>query len=97
VVEDEGQIVGCWAVTRIVHVEGVWIDPQYRRRSVRIVKLLFRGIYAAAKFFRAKYVWTGADTPEVERLLEKGRRAYLIPFKSYVLAIPQEDTCPQDS
>lgn len=32
VVEDHGEIVGCWSVMTCVHVEGLWIDPRYRRK-----------------------------------------------------------------
>jgi GNAT superfamily N-acetyltransferase len=86
VVEDEGEIVATWAVVRVVHVEGVWVKPEYRRRSLRLVRQLFQSMYEAARQFGVRNVWTSASTPEVEHLLEKGKRAKLAP-KSYVMSI----------
>lgn len=33
VVEDEGEIIGCWALMTVAHVEGLWIAPTHRRRG----------------------------------------------------------------
>jgi hypothetical protein len=51
-----------------------------------LVKRLFAGMYEAARQFGVRRVWTSADTPEVEHLLEKGNRAARAP-KSYVLSV----------
>jgi len=40
VAEDDGVIIGTWAATDIVHLEGFWIHPDHRKKSrlpVRIV------------------------------------------------------------
>lgn len=86
VVEDDGQIIATWAVVRVVHVEGLWVRPEYRRRSLRMVRMLFQGMYDAARRFGVRNVWTSAETPEVQQLLEKGNRAKPAP-KSYVMSI----------
>jgi hypothetical protein len=98
VVQDRGEIVACWAVMLVTHVEGVWIHERYRRRSVRIVRALFEGMYAVARTFGARVVWTGSDSPDVTRILEKGNRARRVPFDSYLMTVPQEDApCPPSS
>lgn len=87
VVEDDaGEILATWMVVRTVHVEGVWVREDYRKRSTRLVRLLFQGMYAAARAFGVRNVWTSAGSPEVERLLEKGNRARPAP-KSYVMSV----------
>lgn len=33
-VEQDGAIVGCWALAWALHANGVWIDPKHRSRGV---------------------------------------------------------------
>lgn len=89
VVERDGEIVGTWAVTRLVHVEGAWIAPPYRGKSRGIVRRLVHGMYASARRFGAPFVWTGAESEEVAALAVK-MGGYRIPWESYVLPIPKE-------
>lgn len=87
VVEDGSRIVACWAVFRIVHVEGAWIAPKYRKRSPRITIGLLRAMQRAARAWGADYVWTGACTDDVRDLIWKlGGKP--IPFDCYALPIP---------
>lgn len=84
VVEDEGQIVGCWAAYRAVHVEGVWIHPDHRRS--RVALRLWRGMRrVVAEMFGAGGAWTGSQSPEIDALLagratEVDGRHFLIRF-----------------
>ena len=68
VVEHDGAIVGCWAVIRYVHVEGVWIAPSYRKRG-RVAAHLLRGMRSVARAMGAEAVWTAAVSDEVEGLI----------------------------
>jgi ribosomal protein S18 acetylase RimI-like enzyme len=70
VVEDDDRIVGCWAVFPIVHVEGVWIAPEYRGNP-RVARRLVGGMKNTARAMGAQAVVTGAMTPEVATLAEK--------------------------
>jgi N-acetylglutamate synthase-like GNAT family acetyltransferase len=68
VVEQDGQIVGCWALMRVVHVEGVWIAPAYRGKA-SVAKRLLQGMRRAAAQWGAKTVATAALTDDVRRLV----------------------------
>ncbi len=71
VVEDaEGVIVGQWALASFVHAEGVEIRADHRKASA-VPKLLLSGMNKAIAVRGFDSVLTGADTPEVGRLLEK--------------------------
>lgn len=92
VVEDNDAIVGVWAATRVVHLEGVWIDPAYRRQ-VPVVRRLLRGAWSVAKAWGAKACWTGAQTDEVRALIQKLHGQELA-MTAYVVPVPSgEWTC----
>lgn len=83
VVEDAGQIIGCWAAFRAVHVEGVWIHPDHRGKvGVRLWRAMRRVI---ADVFDAGGAWTGSQSAEIDALLagratEVAGRHFLIRF-----------------
>jgi ribosomal protein S18 acetylase RimI-like enzyme len=85
VVEDDGRIVGCWALFPVVHVEGVWIDPDYRGNP-RVARRLVAGMKDTARAMGARAVATAALTPEVERLAEKIGGAAL-PGRHYTVTL----------
>jgi ribosomal protein S18 acetylase RimI-like enzyme len=85
VVEDGDQIVACWALFPIVHVEGVWIDPDYRGNP-RVARRLVAGMKDTARAMGARAVATAALTPEVERLAEKIGGAVL-PGRHYTVTL----------
>ena len=68
VIEDGDRIVACWAVIRYVHVEGVWIDPEYRHK-VGIVKRLLVGMHKIVESLGADRVLTGAVTEDVRQMI----------------------------
>jgi N-acetylglutamate synthase-like GNAT family acetyltransferase len=69
-VEDDGQIVGCWAVFPLVHVEGIWIAPEHRGRG-SVARRLLGGMRRAARAMGARAVNTAATSAEVAAMLEK--------------------------
>lgn len=94
VVEDGDRIVGAWAVLRVVQLEGVWIAPEYRTR-VSVARRLLIGTLDLARQVAplAQWVYTGADTPAVARLLTKHLGALKLPYDAYLVPI-RERLCP---
>ena len=86
----DGLILARWIGLRVVHAEGVWIDPRYRK-SPGIVRRLVNGMGQIARHWGVKSVWTGADTDDVRRLIEKlgGTR---IPMDPYVLPLLKKES-----
>lgn len=85
VVEDDaGQIVGCWAACTVVHAEGAWIAPAYRKRASVTVRL-WRRMRHLIRAAGASGVVTGAESPEVVALLER-TRAQRLP-QEYLLCL----------
>lgn len=89
VVEDGDRIVGCWSVLRYVHVEGVWIHPDYRGRS-RVAAYLLRGMRQAARSWGARAVLTAALTDQVRSLIAHLGGVQL-PGDHYVMPLGGED------
>lgn len=85
VVEDGGQVVGCWALFQALHAEGVWIAPGRRGRA-GVARHLMRATLQAARQLGSKTIITGARTPEVERLLTKHLGAVPVPGQQFVFA-----------
>src|SRR6516162_7946650 len=69
VVEDKGQIIGCWGRLMMAHVEGFWIAPSQRRRGGRAMRTLFNAMVADTREAGLASVVTGAANEEVARLL----------------------------
>jgi hypothetical protein len=80
VVEDRGDIVGCWALLTVKHVEGLWIAPAHRGRS-SVGRRLLAGMGALVG--PSTPVFTAALTDDVRQLLSRiGTR---LPGDHYVL------------
>jgi N-acetylglutamate synthase-like GNAT family acetyltransferase len=94
VVEDGERIVGCWAAYPLVHVEGLWIDPAYRKNP-RVAARLWRGMQATAAAMGARAVNTAAISPEVVGLLEHVG-AVELPGRHFSMSIKSGDpSCQQ--
>lgn len=85
VVEDEGAIVGCWAVIRYVHVEGLWIADAHRKRA-GVGRRLLAGMLHAVRALGADRVITGAMGEDVRRLIAHAGGS-LLPGEQYVMPI----------
>lgn len=70
VVEDNDRIVGCWAIYRLVHCEGAWIDPEYRGNP-RVVRRLISGMANVAQAMGGHTVLTAALTEDVATMIGK--------------------------
>ena len=89
VVEDGDRIVATWTALRVVHLECVWIDPEYRG-AFGVVKRLLRGVREIAKGWGARTVVTSAMTDQV-RALAKSLHGTPLPGEHYVM--PMESLC----
>lgn len=86
VVEDDGgQIVGCWCLFTTVHVEGVWVHPDYRGKG-SVARRLLVMMRQQARDLGAVAVMTGALTAQVRRLIATlgGTR---VPGEQYVIPL----------
>lgn len=92
VVEDEGKIVGRWAVLRLVHLEGVWIDEAYRRKP-SAVKSLLQATIAAARRWTDRLVMTGSADPLTHRLVTKHLNGKSIPIEQFWVPISGDQSC----
>jgi len=68
VVEQDGQIVGCWALMSYLHVEGLYIAPEHRKRG-RVGWRLWQAMRDLVRSQGASVVLTAALSDEVRTLL----------------------------
>lgn len=85
VVEVDDEIVACWGVFRMVHVEGCWVAPAYRGNA-GVWRRLLTGMHHTAQAMGAHTVLTASLAPEVSALLDK-LGATELPGRHYVLPI----------
>lgn len=82
---DLGAIVGCWALFRMPHLEGCWIDPQDRRHG-SVARQLLAGVGEAAAAWGATRAVTASLDREVTELLER-LGAEALPGDHFVLPL----------
>lgn len=71
VVEDEaGSIVACWALFSVVHVEGLWIAPQCRKRGAAARRLL-AAMRTELASLGARAVMTAAISDDIKALIAR--------------------------
>ena len=85
VVEEDGEIVRCWATMACRHVEGFWSRPDHRGRAGTLRKL-FLAMRELLKQQGATFVVTQAETPDVVKLLESAGASRLL-GESYLLPV----------
>jgi hypothetical protein len=86
VVEDGDKIVGAWAVLRVVQLEGVWIDPAYRKRGTVAGRLL-NATMRVAKSLAPCMAFTGSTSEDVSELLTTHLGAVRLPMDPYVIPL----------
>lgn len=92
VVEDGDEIVGCWGLMPMWHVEGLWVSPAYRHTpSVfrRLFALMRREIQAVAP----RWLMTGAQDDVVAELLTKHAGAVKVPMEQYMIRTQGDQRC----
>lgn len=70
VVERNGEIVACWSLMPVYHVEGLWLAPG---SGGGVFRALIRAMRALVREKGVTAVLTNACTPAVERLIQTAR------------------------
>lgn len=84
VVEDNGRIVAAMEVVRVVHLECVWVDPEYRNAGV-IRRLLRRTVECARKW--GQFAMAQTRHENVCDLLLRNGAMPMTDAKSFVLPL----------
>jgi hypothetical protein len=84
---DEADIVGCWLVMPVIHMEGLWIAPAYRQRTSVLRRLLQEMRQIVSGFFGVHVAWTAAQTPDVAAMIQAYGGAKLPPADHYVFPV----------
>jgi hypothetical protein len=87
VVEDEGRLVGCWGGLMRLHAEGVWVHPDYQRKT-SVARHLWVQMTKLARSWGMGCVLTGAGSEDVSALLKKHQAVDLPPL--YRLSLTKE-------
>lgn len=85
VIEQDGAIVGCWALLLVVHVEGLWIAPSHRAKG-GVARRLLAAMKQAARGLRVRQVATAAVSADVRTYLER-LGAHKLPGEHFVLSV----------
>jgi GNAT superfamily N-acetyltransferase len=93
VLEDGDRIVGCWGAFRVVHLEGVWVDPAYRRQPHAVQALKDAAIEVASRW--APWAITGAATAAVRRLITRHLGGVPMPMESFAIPLTTKETVCQ--
>lgn len=70
IVEDAGQILGCWAAMSYVHLEGLWIHPDHRGKA-SVGRRLLSGMRHVARALGVGVVLTAATDDRVRDLIRQ--------------------------
>ncbi len=68
VVEDEGEIVGTWALIPYYHVECFWISEKHRKLG-GVAKGLFQFMFGLLRSMGVKSVWTASVDEKVDKFI----------------------------
>jgi hypothetical protein len=87
VVEQDGDIIGTWALIPYYHVECFGIKEGHRKKA-GVVRGLFRKMFKLAKSLEIESVITGSTSDEMTRYLNR-LHAVELPGKHFALGIQQ--------
>ena len=85
VVEDSGEIVGCWSLIPYWHCEGIYVAESHRGKMA-VQRRLWTGMMRLAKLHGAKALLTGCVSDRVQHLLEHAG-AVRLPGETYILPV----------
>jgi len=91
VVEDNGQIVACWSLFAVWHVEGLWTAPTHRAQP----SVVFRLVGAMKRLVRAqgvRSVYTAACSEDVRALITRFGGTQ-VPADAYMLPLGGSSSC----
>lgn len=84
--DDQKEIVGCWAMLRVIHAEGFWIAESHRKRGAVLRRLLREMRHVVTQFFGVNAAWTAAMDQEVATLV-KSYGGVKLPGEHYVFPV----------
>jgi len=84
VVEDGDRIAGCWILMPILHVECLYVAPEYRKRA-SVARRLWIGMKRLVRDAHGSAVMTAAASDEVRDLLAHVN-ATKVPGDHYVMS-----------
>lgn len=85
VVEQDGAIVGSWALYPVYHAEGIWIAPDHQGKAA-VARTLLTAMRALAQAHGLKVVWTATRSPEVGAMLTR-LQGVTIPGTHYAVPV----------
>ena len=88
--DDHGQIIGCWSLQSLLHVEGVWIHPDHRTKG-GVARALLRTMRGWVRDAGGTGVLSGALTTEIGSLLES-LGAFKLPGTAYAWPIIRKES-----
>lgn len=91
VVEHDGAIVGCHVLQPVLHAEGLWIHPEYRKKASVARRLWSTVRQTARETFGVQWVATGAASDDIRGLLEHVGAVKLPDH--YMVPVGDRDTC----
>jgi hypothetical protein len=86
--DDEGAIVGTWAIIHVLCAEGLWIAPAHRGRAA-VGRRLWAGMRTLLRGLHARGVITSSMSPSVDRLFAHVPSQKL-PGTQYVVTLNNE-------
>lgn len=95
VVEHGPQIVGCWVLAPLFHVECLWIAPDHRK-TASVARRLWREMRRLIQGLGIRSVVTSALSTDVRQLLDHVD-AEQLPGEHYVMRFPERNRPCQQS
>lgn len=87
VVEQDGEIIGCWARMLTDHVEGLWEHPDHRGKG-GVSRLLFTAMVQHLQQAGVRNVLTQSVDPQIDQLLEH-IGGTPVPGQTWVFPVPE--------
>lgn len=88
-VERDGELIACWPALTVIHADGAWIRPGYRKNPA-VFRTLTERFFQMLRCRGVPQVLTVPQTPEVARILSRWGAVPLGPL--YLLPIPAAHT-----
>jgi hypothetical protein len=89
VVEQDGQIVGCWVAMQTLHAECVWVSPTVGNPAA-VARPLIDGMFEIARGNGMRSLYTSATNDEVREIIRK-LHGTTLPGTAHVIPVPREE------
>jgi len=85
VVEDEGRIVATLGAFRVCHLEGLWIDPEYRGNAGMARKLM-KGAVSAVRKWNDEWAYGASGTDHMNDIMQR-MGGVKMPVETFVIPV----------